>query len=74
MPARYESAACVSALLPDHDETQACTFEMNSLFGQKQDESLFDLHVGATDNHVFRHEGRTDGQGASGGDDPLGGD
>ena len=34
MPARYESAAWVSALLPDQAETQDWTLEMKSAFGQ----------------------------------------
>lgn len=63
----------MSASLFDHAETQVCTLEVKSAFGQKQDASLLDLQFGATDNHVFMHEGSTDGQGALGGGDPLGG-
>lgn len=63
----------MSASLPDHAETQACTLEMKFAFGQKHDVSLFDLQLGATDNHEFKHDGSTDGQGAFGGGGPFGG-
>jgi hypothetical protein len=46
---------------------------MKSALGQKQDVSLFEVQPWVTDIHVFKQEGRTDGQGAFGGGDPLGG-
>ena len=63
----------MSASLPDHAEMQACTFEVKAEFGQKHETSLLDLQLGAKDSHVFRHDGRTDGQGALGGGDCVGG-
>lgn len=46
---------------------------MKAAFGQKQVVSLLDLQFGAVDIQVFKHEGSTDGQGAFGGGDLLGG-
>ena len=46
---------------------------MKAAFGQKADVSLLDLQLGTMDSHVFKHDGRTDGQGAFGGGDCVGG-
>lgn len=59
--------------LSAHAETQAWTLEMKAALGQKAEMSLLDLQLGTMDSHVFKHEGRTDGQGAFGGGDCTGG-
>lgn len=51
------------------------TFLVNSLFGQKQEASLFEVHLGARVSQVFRHWGTVLGQGDEGaGVDPEAGE
>lgn len=51
------------------------TFLVNSLLGQKQEASLFEVHLGARVSHVLRHWGTVLGQGAEGaGVDPDAGE
>ena len=49
------------------------TAEVKSGEGQKQLLSEFDLHWGAIGSQVLRQDGRTEGQGALGGDELAGG-
>lgn len=56
---------------------QEMTLSVNSLLGQKQDASLFDVHLGARLSQVLMHWGTVLGHGAEGtgldsGDTPLG--
>lgn len=53
------------------------TLLVNSLFGQKQEASLFDVHLGTRSNQVLMHCGTVFGHGAEGagldsGETPLG--
>ena len=49
------------------------TAEVKSEEGQKQLLSEFDLHWGTIGSQVLRQDGRTEGQGALGGDELAGG-
>jgi hypothetical protein len=67
MPAKYESAACVSASEVAQAETQLMTAFVYLASGQRQGTSLLDLHEGLIESHVRRQRGRTSGHGAWGG-------
>jgi hypothetical protein len=56
---------------------QEMTLLVNSLFGQKQEASLLELHLGASSSQVLMHCGTVFGHGAEGagldtGETPLG--